>query len=51
MFTLKYEDLTDNRTFTYQVVEKHQKNIEELEKKLAREKEFSSIFLAYMRFL
>ena len=49
MFTLKYEDLTDNRTFTYQVVEKHQKNIEELEKKLAREKEFNITLCNYLQ--
>ena len=49
MFTLKYEDLTDNRTFTYQVVEKHQKNIEELEKKLAREKEFNIALCNYLQ--
>ena len=40
MLTLNYNDLTDNHTFTYQLVKKHQEDIEQLEKKLAREKEF-----------
>ena len=49
MFTLNYNDLTDNRTFTYGVVSKHQEKIESLESRLARLKAFDLALCNYLR--
>jgi hypothetical protein len=49
MFTLNYNDLTDNRTFTYGVVSKHQEEIEALESRLARLKAFDLALCNYLQ--
>ena len=49
MFTLNYNDLTDNRTFTYGVISKHQEEIEALESRLARLKAFDLALYNYLQ--
>ena len=49
MLTLRYNDLTDSGTFTFQVFDKHQKEIEWLEAKLARKKAFDVALTGYLQ--
>lgn len=49
MFTLNYNDLTDNRTFTYGVVSKLEEEIKTLESRLTRMKEFDLALYNYLQ--
>ena len=49
MFTLNYNDLTDNRTFTYGLASKRQEEIKSLESRLARMKEFDLALYNYLQ--
>ena len=49
MLTLKYNDLTDSRTFTFKVFDKHQREIEWLEAKLKRIKDFDIALTNYLQ--
>ena len=49
MLTLKYNDLTDSRTFTFKVFDKRQREIEWLEAKLKRIKDFDIALTNYLQ--
>ena len=49
MLTLKYDDLTDPRTFTFKVFDKRQREIEWLETKLKRIKDFDIALTNYLQ--
>ena len=49
MLTLKYNDLTDSRTFTFKVFDKRQREIEWLEDKLKRIKDFDIALTNYLQ--
>ena len=49
MLTLKYNDLTDSRTFTFKVFDKRQREIEWLEAKLKRIKDFDIVLTNYLQ--
>ena len=49
MLTLKYNDLTDSRTFTIKVFDKRQREIEWLEAKLKRIKDFDIALTNYLQ--
>lgn len=49
MLTLKYNDLTDSRTFTFKVFDKRQREIERLEAKLKRIKDFDIALTNYLQ--
>ena len=49
MFALNYNDLTDNRTFTYGVVSKLEEEIKALENRLARLKAFDLALYNYLQ--
>ena len=49
MLTLKYNDLTDSRTFTFKVFDKRQREIEWLEAKLKRMKDFDIALTNYLQ--
>ena len=49
MLTLKYNDLTDSRTFTFKVFDKRQREIEWLETKLKRMKDFDIALTNYLQ--
>ena len=49
MLTLKYNDLTDSRTFTFKVFGKRQREIEWLEAKLKRIKDFDIALTNYLQ--
>ena len=49
MFTLNYNDLTDNRTFTYGVMSKREEEIKALENRLARLKAFDLALYNYLQ--
>ena len=49
MLTLKYNDLTDSRTFTFKVFDKRQREIEWLEAKLKRIKDFDVALTNYLQ--
>ena len=49
MLTLKYNDLTDSRTFTFKVFDKRQREIEGLEAKLKRIKDFDIALTNYLQ--
>ena len=49
MLTLKYDDLTDSRTFTFKVFDKRQREIEWLEAKLKRIKDFDIALTNYLQ--
>ena len=49
MLTLKYNDLIDSRTFTFKVFDKRQREIEGLEAKLKRIKDFDIALTNYLQ--
>ena len=49
MLILKYNDLTDSRTFTFKVFDKRQREIEWLEAKLKRIKDFDIALTNYLQ--
>ena len=49
MLTLKYNDLIDSRTFTFKVFDKRQREIEWLEAKLKRIKDFDIALTNYLQ--
>ena len=49
MLTLKYDDLTDSRTFTFKVFDKRQREIKWLEAKLKRIKDFDIALTNYLQ--
>ena len=49
MLTLKYNDLIDSRTFTFKVFDKRQREIEWLEAKLKRMKDFDIALTNYLQ--
>ena len=49
MLTLKYNDLTDSSTFTFKVFDKRQREIEWLEAKLKRIKDFDIALTNYLQ--
>ena len=49
MLTLKYNDLTDSRTFTFKVFDKRQREIKWLEAKLKRIKDFDIALTNYLQ--
>ena len=49
MLTLKYNDLTDSSTFTFKVFDKRQREIEWLETKLKRIKDFDIALTNYLQ--
>ena len=49
MLTLKYNDLIDSRTFTFKVFDKRQREIEWLEAKLKRIKDFNIALTNYLQ--
>lgn len=49
MFALNYNDLTDNRTFTYKLLSRRQEEIEALESRLARLKAFDLALCNYLQ--
>ena len=49
MLTLKYNDLTDSRTFTFKVFDKQQQEIKLAEAKLKRMKDFDIALTNYLQ--
>ena len=49
MLTLKYNDLTDSRTFTFKVFDKQQQEIKWVEAKLKRMKDFDIALTNYLQ--
>lgn len=49
MLTLKYNDLTDSRTFTFKVFDKQQQEIKWAEAKLKRMKDFDIALTNYLQ--
>ena len=49
MLTLKYNDLTDSRTFTFKAFDKQQQEIKRVEAKLKRMKDFDIALTNYLQ--